>query len=97
MGKIITIDPITRISGFLEIKVKVEDNIIVDGETSGLLFRGFEKMLEGRPPLDSIYFTERICGICSTAHATASTLALENALNITPSINDIYKRYDAWI
>ncbi|MCS4453963.1 hypothetical protein JTT01_01425 [Clostridium botulinum] len=43
MGKIITIDPITRISGFLEIKVKVEDNIIVDGETSGLLFRGFEK------------------------------------------------------
>ncbi|NFR52298.1 Ni/Fe hydrogenase [Clostridium botulinum] len=92
MGKIITIDPITRISGFLEIKVKVEDNIIVDGETSGLLFRGFEKMLEGRPPLDSIYFTERICGICSTAHATASTLALENALNITPSINDIYIR-----
>ncbi len=83
MGKTITIDPITRISGFLEIKVKVEDNIIVDGKTSGLLFRGFEKMLEGRPPLDAIYFTERICGICSTAHAMTSTLALENALNIT--------------
>ncbi len=49
-------------------------------------------MLEGRPPLDAIYFTERICGICSTAHAMASTLALENALNITPSINDLYIR-----
>ncbi len=92
MGKTITIDPITRISGFLEIEVKVEDNIIVDAKTSGLLFRGFEKILEGKSPLDAIYFTERICGICSTAHAITSTLALENALNITPSINDLYIR-----
>ena len=49
-------------------------------------------MLKGRSPLDAIYFTERICGICSTAHAMASTLALEDALKITVSLNDSYIR-----
>lgn len=92
MKKTIKIDPITRISGFLETKVEVEKNIIVNAETSGLLFRGFEKMLKSRQPLDAIYFTERICGICSTAHALASTAALENALKVEVSVNDLYIR-----
>lgn len=92
MGKTITIDPVTRISGFLEIKAEVEGNTISKANASGLLFRGFEKMLKGRAPLDAIYFTERICGICSTAHSMASTLALEDALKITVSLNDNYIR-----
>lgn len=92
MKKTIRIDPITRISGFLEIKVEVEKDTIVNAETSGLLFRGFEKMLKSRQPLDAIYFTERICGICSTAHALASTAALENALKAEVSVNDLYLR-----
>ncbi|MDR3597289.1 nickel-dependent hydrogenase large subunit [Clostridium sp.] len=92
MAKTFTIDPITRISGFLEIKAEVDKNTIINANSSGLLFRGFEKMLLGRSPLDAIYFTERICGICSTAHAAASTLALEDALKITPSLNDNYIR-----
>lgn len=92
MGKTITIDPVTRISGFLEIKAEVEGNTIVKANASGLLFRGFEKMLKERSPLDAIYFTERICGICSTAHSMASTLALEDALKLTVSLNDNYIR-----
>lgn len=84
----ITINPLTRISGFLEIKVKIENNKAVDAESSGLLFRGFEKMLQGRAPLDAVYFTQRICGICSTAHSMASSLALENALDVVPNEND---------
>lgn len=92
MKKTITIDPITRISGFLETKVQVEENTITNAETSGLLFRGFEKMLKTRQPLDAIYFTERICGICSTAHAVASALALESALKVGVSLNDQYIR-----
>lgn len=88
MGRKITINPITRISGFLEIEVEVEQNQIIDAKSSGMLFRGFEKMLKGRPPLDAIYFTERICGICSTAHSMASTRALEDVLNISPNQND---------
>jgi hydrogenase large subunit len=88
MGNKITINPLTRISGFLEIQVEIEGNEIVDAKSSGMLFRGFEKMLRGRPPLDAIYFTQRICGICSTAHSMGSTLALENILNIQPNEND---------
>lgn len=88
MSNIITINPLTRISGFLEIQVEIENKKIIDAKSSGMLFRGFEKMLKGRPPLDAIYFTERICGICSTAHSMASTLALEEILKVVPNEND---------
>jgi len=87
MAKIV-INPLTRISGFLEIDVNVENEVITDAICSGMLFRGFEQMLEGRSPLDAIYFTERICGICSTAHSMAAALALESALGIKPKDND---------
>lgn len=88
MSRIITVNPLTRISGFMEIEVTIEKNKVVDAKSSGLLFRGFEKMLLGRSPFDAIYFTERICGICSTAHSVTSTLALEDALQIHPNEND---------
>jgi hydrogenase large subunit len=88
MSRTISVNPITRISGFMDIEVRVENNKVVDAKSSGLLFRGFEKMLFGRAPLDAIYFTERICGICSTAHSVASTLALEDALQVFPKEND---------
>jgi len=90
--KKIIINPITRISGFMEIEAIIENNTIIDAKTKGLLFRGFEKMLSGRNPFDAVYFTQRICGICSTAHSMASTLALEEALNIIPSEQGRYLR-----
>lgn len=92
MSRTIIMDPITRISGFLEISTEIENNIVTNAKTSGLLFRGFEKMLKGRAPLDAIYFTERICGICSTSHAVASSLALNDALKLSMDINDLYLR-----
>lgn len=88
MSKKIIINPLTRISGFLEIEVEVENNSIIDAKSSGMLFRGFEEMLRGRSPLDAVYFTQRICGICSTAHSMASSLALEDALKVNPEKND---------
>ena len=88
----IIIDPITRISGYLEIRSEVEENKIISAEARGLLYRGFEKMLQGRYPLDAIFFTERICGICSAAHAYASTLALDDALQTPTTLNDRYLR-----
>jgi len=88
MSEKIIINPVTRISGFLEIEVEIRNHMIIDAKSSGMLFRGFERMLQGRPPLDAVYFTERICGICSTAHAMGSTLALEDALNVGAYEND---------
>lgn len=92
MAKRIVINPVTRISGFMEIEAFIENNKIVEAKTEGLLFRGFEKMLNGRNPFDAVYFTERICGICSTAHSIASTLALEDAMNIIPAAQGRYLR-----
>lgn len=88
MKEKIVVNPVTRISGFLEITAYVENNKIVDAESTGLLFRGFEKMLKGRSPLDAVYFTERICGICSTAHSLVSTKALESIYNAKANKNE---------
>lgn len=90
MSKTITINPITRISGFMEIDVFIENHIVTDAQTRGLLFRGFEHMLQGRNPLDAIYFTQRICGICSSAHAAASSIALETAFGLVPDTQGRY-------
>lgn len=92
MPQKITINPVTRISGFMEIEADIENHEIVDAKTKGLMFRGFEKMLIGRDPFDAVYFTQRICGICSTAHSVASTLALESAMDFVPSEQGRYLR-----
>ena len=90
--KRVVINPVTRISGFMEIDADINNNIVADAKTEGLLFRGFEKMLVGRNPFDAVYFTQRICGICSTAHSLASTLALEGALDVVVSQQGRYLR-----
>ncbi|PKR76654.1 Ni/Fe hydrogenase [Halalkalibacillus sediminis] len=92
MNRKIVINPLTRISGFMEIDVTVENNRVVDAKTKGNLFRGFEQMMVGRKPFDAVYFTQRICGICSAAHSMASSLALEDALNIIPMEQGKYLR-----
>ncbi len=92
MTKKIVINPVTRISGFMEIEAIIENNKIMDAKTEGLLYRGFEKMLMGRNPFDAVYFTQRICGICSTAHSMASTIALEDAMKFIPTEQGRYLR-----
>lgn len=92
MTKRIFINPVTRISGFLELEVFLEGNKVVDAKTKGEFFRGFETILVGRNPFDVVYFTQRICGICSAAHSMASSLALEDALQVPPSEQGKYLR-----
>lgn len=82
MTQRIVINPVTRISGFMEIDVTLEQNRVADAQTKGSMFRGFEQMMVGRSPFDAIYLTQRICGICSTAHSVASSLALESAMGV---------------
>lgn len=76
----------------MEIDVMIEQNQVVHVKTKGNLFRGFEQMLVGRSPFDAVYFTQRICGICSAAHSMASSHALEDALNIEPMEQGKYLR-----
>ncbi|HBS60455.1 MAG TPA: cytochrome B, partial [Firmicutes bacterium] len=53
----------------------------------GHLFRGFEKMLRDRDPRDASLITQRICGICSTAHGVAAAYALRDAFKLLPTEN----------
>jgi hydrogenase large subunit len=81
------IDPITRIEGHLKVEVKLDTvngvQQVVDAFSQGTLFRGFEKLLEGRDPRDATLITSRICGVCPTSHALSAALALDSALGAT--------------
>jgi NADH-quinone oxidoreductase subunit D len=57
---------------------------IVTGVTPriGYVHRGIEKAFELRTHLQNIYLAERVCGICSHAHTTCYTQAIEDLLGI---------------
>lgn len=78
-----SIDPITRIEGHLKINVQIDTvrgvQQVVDAWSIGTLFRGFDKILEGRDPRDAPIITSRICGVCPTAHGKAAALTLDDA------------------
>ncbi len=84
----IKIDPITRIEGHLAIEAVVDDGVVKEASSTGTLFRGFEIILQGRDPRDANRLTQRICGVCPTAHATASALCLDDAFGLTDKIPD---------
>jgi len=82
----ITIDPITRIEGHLKIEAVIDDGVVKEARSTGTLFRGIELILRGRDPRDAARITQRICGVCPTAHATAATFALDEAFGIADRI-----------
>lgn len=79
-----TIDPVTRIEGHLSVKIEVKNSKVTDSWSSGLLFRGFENILQGRDPADAPVLTQRICGVCHAVHRLTSIFALENANGTIP-------------
>ncbi len=87
MGKIVTIDPITRIEGHLKIDVEIDKGKITNAWSSGQMFRGIELILQGRDPREAWMFTQRFCGVCTTVHAIASVRAVENALQMEIPLN----------
>ncbi len=85
-GKAIVIDPITRIEGHMKVEAVVDAGAVKDARCCGTLFRGFERILPGRHPLDAVRLTQRVCGVCPTAHASASAFALDQALGLADKI-----------
>lgn len=83
----IAIDPVTRIEGHLKAEVTVEGGKVVDAKMSGGMYRGFENILRGRDPRDSSQIVQRICGVCPTAHATASVMAQDDAFGVKNTSN----------
>ena len=62
---------------------EVDGEIVVDVKPRlGYNHRGIEKAFEHKTYIQNIYLAERICGICSDAHTTCYTQAIEELLNV---------------
>lgn len=86
--KIVQID-LNRVEGDVDFQLELEDGKVADARCIGSLYRGFEQILLGRKPMDSLVITPRICGICGTAQLNAAVLALEHAGRIPVPPNAI--------
>jgi len=84
--KKVVIDPMSRIEGHLKVETMVEDGVVKEADVSGTLFRGFEIFLRGRDPWDANRLTQRACGVCPAAHASASSQCLDAALGVTTQV-----------
>jgi len=78
----LVIDPLTRIEGHLRIEAYAENGVIKDAWVSSTNYRGMETVLQGRHPEDAYYITMRVCGVCPTSHGHASSMSVEDALQL---------------
>lgn len=83
MGKRITIDPVTRLEGHGKIDIFLNDKGDVEQAYFQVPeFRGFEKFCEGRAAEEMPALTQKICGVCPTAHHIASSKALDDLFKV---------------
>lgn len=81
----ITIDPVTRLEGHGKITIFLDDR----GDVANAYFqvpefRGFEALCEGRPVEEMPRITQRICGVCPTAHHMAAAKAGDAVYGVQP-------------
>src|SRR5512134_3741583 len=88
----VVVDPVTRIEGHLRIDVQVDGGQVSKAWAASTMFRGIERILQGRDPRDAWVFTQRFCGVCTTVHAITSVRAVENALKLEIPPNAQYIR-----
>jgi hydrogenase large subunit len=82
--KEITFSPVTRVSGLLSVDLLVDDqHRVYEANCIGEQFRGFELMLRDRQITDAVYFTQRVCGICSMAHGYIAARLVDQIYAVT--------------
>jgi len=69
--------PVTRLEGLLSVEVFLDGNKVANANASATAFRGFEWIMRNRHVTDAVYMTQRICGICSTAHGAVASYLLD--------------------
>lgn len=79
------VGPFNRVEGDLEIRLEVEDGRVSAAYVNSPLYRGFERMLLGKLPMDALTITPRICGICSISQSAAAARALAAAAGAGPT------------
>lgn len=81
------VGPFNRVEGDLEVQLEITDQQVQSARINATLFRGFEHMLQGRPPLDALVYAPRICGICSISQSVAAAQALQKIYATQPTPN----------
>ena len=85
MSRRITVDPITRLEGHGRIHIFLDDAGKVSRASLQVPeLRGFEKFCEGRAVEEMPTLTQKICGVCPTAHHTAASKALDQLFAVDP-------------
>lgn len=86
MGKVISIDPITRLEGHGKIDIILDDDgNPIQSYLQVPELRGFEDFAVGRRAEEMPQITSRICGVCPGAHHMASTKTLDSLFKVTPT------------
>lgn len=86
MGKVLNIQPITRIEGHARIAIHLDDaGNVEDAFLHVMSLRGFEKFIEGRPAEEVPRIVNRICGICPWMHHLASNKAVDGCFGVSPT------------
>lgn len=83
----LVVGPFNRVEGDLEVKLEVQDGRVAAAFVTAPLFRGFEQILQDRPPLDALVVAPRICGICSVSQSLAAARALAQVMGLEPPPN----------
>jgi len=86
MTRRIVIDPITRLEGHGKIDIRLDAAGRVERAFFQIPdFKGFEKFCEGRAAEEMPTLTQKICGVCPTAHHIASVKALDALFDVEPT------------
>ena len=79
----ITIDPVTRIEGHAKITIQLDaSGQVEDAHFHVTQFRGFEKLVQGRPFREMPSLMARTCGICPVSHLIAASKACDELLAV---------------
>lgn len=81
----LVVGPFNRVEGDLEVQLTLEAGRVAAAHVNSPLYRGFERMLEGKDPRDALTLTPRICGICSISQSAAAARALAAARGDRPT------------
>ena len=86
------ISPVGRVEGDLDVRVDIQDGVVVNAWTQAELFRGFEVILRDKDPQAGLVVTPRACGICGASHLTCAAWALDTAYKSEVPRNAILAR-----
>ena len=82
--------PFNRVEGDLEVQLEVQHSRVTEARVSAPMYRGFERMLVGRDPMDALTIAPRICGICSVSQSVAAARALADASGVVMPPNGVH-------